>query len=260
MLHVRPAIGLALFLMLVLSYPSINRAEDIDEVASSERTAGKDDNKRYFLIGPHEDDEAPEEGFGLIIVMPGGDGSEEFHPFVKRIFLHSVPRGYLAAQPVAVQWSPNQPIVWPTAKNRVPRMKFTTEEFVDAVIDDVAGKHKLDPRRTFTLSWSSSGPAAYATSLTSKKVTGSFIAMSVFVPKFQPPLSAANGRAYYLYHSPADNICPFRMAQQAEKELAREGAEVELTTYDGGHGWRSRNLYGDIREGVEWLEEQTDDE
>ena len=90
----------------------------------------------------------------------------------------------MLAQPVAVKWNERQQIVWPTGKNRVEGMKFSTEEFVDAVIKDVAGKHELDPERIFTLSWSSSGPAAYAVSLTSKRVTGSFIAMSVFKSDF----------------------------------------------------------------------------
>jgi predicted esterase len=122
------------------------------------------------------------------------------------------------------------------------------------VIADVAKKHKLNSKRIFTLSWSSSGPAAYAVSLQDKgSVTGSFIAMSVFNPRFLPPLKRAKGHAYYLYHSPEDRICPYRMAEQARNDLADNGAKVRLQTYEGGHGWRG-NVYGDIRRGVEWLE------
>ena len=130
---------------------------------------------------------------------------------------------------------------------------FSTEEFIDAVIEDVGGKYKLDPERVFTLTWSSSGPAAYAASLTSKKITGSFIAMSVFKPDLLPPLEKAQGHAYFLYHSPDDRVCPYRMAEQAARDLEKGGATVKLTTYEGGHGWRG-NLYDDIRAGVEWLE------
>ena len=150
-------------------------------------------------------------------------------------------------------WTEKQEIVWPTEKNRVQGMKFSTEEFVSAVIKDVAGKHKLDPRHLFTLSWSSSGPAAYAISLTNKKVTGSFIAMSVFKPELLPPLTKSKGHAYFLYHSPDDRICPFRMAEKAQETLDKEGAKVKLMTYDGGHGWRA-GLYDHMREGLEWLE------
>src|SRR5207302_10606007 len=133
---------------------------------------------------------------------------------------------------------PGQPIVWPTKTNPVTGMKFSTEEFITAVIEDVAKKHQLDRTRVFTLSWSSSGPAAYATSLQEKRsVTGSLIAMSVFNPKFLPLLTGAKGHAYYLYHSPQDRVCPYRLAEQAMASLAENGAKVRPVTYEGGHGW-----------------------
>jgi predicted esterase len=227
--------------------------DDVADVASQDLRAGKDEQKRYFLIEPPKDAKAPKKGYGLLVVLPGGDGSADFHPFIKRIYKNSVPEGYLLAQPVAVKWTEDQEIIWPTNKNRVEGMKFSTEEFIDAVIKDVAGKYKLDPERAFTLTWSSSGPAAYAASLSSSKITGSFIAMSVFKPDLLPPLEKAKGHAYFLYHSPDDDVCPFEMAEQAAKELEKGGATVKLATYEGGHGWKG-NLYDDIREGVEWLE------
>jgi predicted esterase len=227
--------------------------DDVADIISQDLRIGKDEHKRYFLIEPGKGAKAPEKGYGLLVVLPGGDGSADFHPFVKRIFKNAVPEGYLLAQPVAVKWAENQEIVWPTDKNRVEGMKFSTEQLIDAVIKDVAGKHKLNPERAFTLTWSSSGPAAYAASLSSDKIAGSFIAMSVFKPDFMPPLAKAKGRAYFLYHSPDDQICPFRMAEQAAKNLKKNGAAVKLTTYDGGHGWKG-NLYANIRDGIEWLE------
>lgn len=225
------------------------------DVPSRDLKVGKDENKHYFLIGPAKDAKAPKDGFGLVIIMPGGPGSAEFHSFVKRIFKTAIPDGYIVAQPVAVKWTKDQELVWPTAgtKKDVKDAKFTTEEFVEAVIDDVAAKNKVDPRRVFTLSWSSSGPAAYAISLTSKKVSGSLVAMSVFQPDRLPDLTAAKGHPYYLYHSRDDRVCPYRMAEQAEKELTKAGAKVKLVEYEGGHGWRGP-LYDDIRGGIEWLE------
>jgi predicted esterase len=229
--------------------------DDIKDVKSQDQRAGKDEQKRYFLIGPAKDAKAPAGGFGLIVVMPGGPGSADFHPFVKRIFKNSVPPGYLVAQPVAVKWNAKQEVVWPTAKDKdkIDGLKFTTEQFVDAVIDDVAAKHKLDPARVFTLSWSSSGPAAYPISLTNPKVRGSFVAMSVFRPDWFPPLDRAKGHAYFLYHSPDDPVCPYRMAKQAADELGKNGAKVTLKDYAGGHGWRA-GLFDHIREGIVWLE------
>jgi predicted esterase len=237
----------------LLTGPRLAAQDDVADVVSQDLRAGKDKHKRYFLIKPPKSVKAPNKGYGLLVVLPGGDGSADFHPFIKRISKNAVPGGYVLAQPVAVKWTPEQEIVWPTDKNRAPGMKFSTEEFVEAVIRDVRGRVKVDPERTFTLTWSSSGPAAYAASLRSKKIAGSFIAMSVFKPDLLPPLKKARGHAYFLYHSPDDRVCPFRMAEQAARELKKSGATVKLATYEGGHGWRG-NLYGNIREGIEWLE------
>ena len=241
------------FLMTCTLFSWASAQDDIADVTSHELTVGGDQQQRYFLIGPAKDAEQPAGGYGLVVIMPGGDGSADFHPFVKRIFKHAMPEGYIVAQPVAAKWSDDQQIVWPTNETKTAEMTFSTERFVAAVIDDVAGQHKLDERRIFTLSWSSSGPAAYAISLTSKKVRGSLVAMSVFRPKYLPPLENAGGHRYFIYHSPDDRVCPFRMAQQAAAQLAEAGAATKLVTYDGGHGWRG-NLYADIRSGIEWLE------
>jgi predicted esterase len=105
----------------------------------------------------------------------------------------------------------------------------------------------------FTLSWSSSGPAAYPISLTSKKVTGSFVAMSVFRPDWFPPLTGAMGKPYYIYHSPDDETCPFKMAEAAKEKLTEHGAVVSLKTYDGGHGWTG-DWAKDVKDGFLWLE------
>lgn len=233
--------------------PRLPAQDDVADVPSRERKAGDDERKKYFLVGAAPDAQPPEPGYGLVIVLPGGDGSAEFHPFVKRIYKYAVPEGYLLAQPVAVQWTPKQPIVWPTGQDKTSGRKFTTEEFVSAVIDDVGRDYRLDPNRIVTLSWSSGGPAAYATALAEPRITGSFVAMSVFKPEQLPSLDAAKDRAFFLYHSPDDRVCPYRFVERARKDLAAKGAKVELKTYDGGHGWRG-DVFADIREGLEWLE------
>src|SRR5262249_58770221 len=120
--------------------------------------AGKDERKRYFLIEPPRGVKAPKKGYGLLVVLPGGGGGADFHPFVKRIYKNAVPEGYVLAQPVAVKWTEKQQIVWPTDKNRVEGMKFSTEECVEAVIQAVTGKYKLDPERGCRRPWGSSGP------------------------------------------------------------------------------------------------------
>jgi len=100
-----------------------------------------------------------------------------------------------------------------------------TEDFILAGIKAVAEKHKLDPRRIFTFSWSSGGWAAWHASFL-KEIRGSFIAMAVFYPEQLPPLAQARGRAYHLYHSPEDDVCKFPMAEAARDALTRNGALV----------------------------------
>jgi predicted esterase len=245
-----------LVLLLVLLSPHLRAADEKPAIPSQDLRAGKDANKRYFLLGPRKGAKAPKAGFGLVLVLPGGAGKADFAPFVRRLARDAIPPGYLVAQLVAVKWNDEQEVTWPTARNRVKKMKFTTEQFVKAVIDDVGARHKIDPKKVFTLSWSSGGPAAYAVALSVPKVTGSFIAMSVFVPARLPPLKKAKGHAFYLYHSPEDRVCRYFFARKAVKDLGGAGAAVELATYEGGHGWRSADIDGDVRKGIRWLEKK----
>jgi predicted esterase len=251
MLFLHKSVWLAM-LILIANISTLVAQDDVADVKSQDIRIGNDEHQRYFLIGPNAEEKAPAKGYGLIVVLPGGDGSADFNPFVKRIFKFATPKGYLLAQPVAVMWTKNQPVTWPTAKSTVAGKKFSTEEFVDAVIDDVAKHEKINPKHVFTLSWSSGGPAAYAISTSNGKVTGSFIAMSIFHPS-ELTMANAKGHAYYLYHSPDDHTCPFRMSEEAVKALEAEGAKVTLTKYDGGHGWHG-DVFGDISAGFDWLE------
>jgi predicted esterase len=234
-----------------------SQSDDVADVPSEERFADGDTNKLSLLIDrPKTTGNKTRQP--LLLVLPGGDGGRAFHPFVKRIFKNALPEGYLVAQPVAPKWDEKQfaQLVWPTETSRYPAMKFSTEEFVNAVVADIEKDHPLDSRRIFTLSWSSGGPAGYATSLhPGTRVTGSVIAMSVFKPDQLPEIHAAKAHAYYLLHSPEDFI-PMRMPEMARDTLASNGAKVHLQTYPGGHGWHG-DVYGMIGDGVRWLEQQT---
>jgi predicted esterase len=236
----------------------VNRSDDIADINSADLRVGDDEKKRFFLIGPKQGVTPPPDGFRLLLVMPGGPGTADFLPFVKRIYKHALPDQYLVAQLVAVKWVPDQEVVWPTKMNSVTEQKFSTEEFLAGVIESVKAKHKLDSRHIFSLSWSSSGPAAYSASLVEKSpITGSYVAMSVFKPNLLPPLENAKGHRYYLRHSPEDRVCPYHMAEQARDALKEKGAKVQLSTYAGGHGWRG-DVFGNIRQGITWLENPTE--
>jgi predicted esterase/tRNA A-37 threonylcarbamoyl transferase component Bud32 len=237
--------------------PDEGRAVDPMDLPIEEWFAAGDTNKLYFLIGPTNAAVASKNGFRLLVILPGGAGGRDFQPFIKRIHQNALPTGYLVAQMVAPKWDDKQfaQIVWPTDRNPYPTMKFSTEAFVSAVILEIEKHHKVDGRCIFTLSWSSGGPAAYAVSLApGTRVSGSFVAMSVFRPEDLPNLTFAKGRAYYLLHSPQDFI-PIAMAEKARDMLGFNGATVHLQTYEGGHGWHG-DVFGKIRAGIEWLENE----
>jgi hypothetical protein len=227
---------------------------DIADMKVQDLRAAGDEQKRYFVI--HRAAEPPKQGWRTLFILPGGNGSADFRPFVTRIAKNAVPENYLVVQLVAPVWNPKQAqeIVWPIKGKEVPGMKFTTPEFFLAVRAELAKAHKLDPRYSFTLTWSSSGPSGYHFSLMPKSgVTGSFVAMSVFKPGQLPSLQSAKGHPYFIYHSPQDFI-PLAQAESARDALKKAGATVELQTYEGGHGWKG-DVFGNIRKGIEWLEQ-----
>jgi len=227
---------------------------DVGNVPAERVYVEGNEKMEYFLIGIDKEKPVPESGYHLVVVLPGSDGSADFHPFVRRIWKYAMDESnFIIAQPIAIRWTPNQQIIWATEMNRVDKQEFSTELFVESVIADVANRVKIDLKYVFTLSWSSGGPAAYAVALQEKTaITGSYIVMSVFNPQYLPPLENAKGRAFAIQHSPEDRVCPFRMAKDAEEQLTKHGAQVKFMEYPGGHGWHG-NVYGLIRENLDWL-------
>lgn len=230
--------------------------QTVQETPVEDLRIDDDENKHYFLIGPKAEAKPPTDGYRLLVVLPGGDGSAHFHPFVKRIFENALRDGYILAQAVAPKWSDDKNrIVWPTKKLRGKKMKFPTETFIAEIIKDVQGRHTIDAKHIYLLGWSSGGPPCYAIAIDRKTpVRGAFVVMSVFKPDLLPPLARGKGKSFYVLHSPQDFI-QMRFPEAAVKKLAEKGAKTKLETYSGGHAWPS-DVYGKIRAGIEWLEQQ----
>ncbi|WP_428305645.1 alpha/beta hydrolase [Lacipirellula sp.] len=209
----------------------------------------KDDESGEYYFLPAKDKPA-----GLLVVLPGGDGSAEFHPFVKNIHAHGLGGKYAVAHLVSKRWRPNQQITWPTHRTRTPGMKFTTEEFIAAAVTDAAKRQVVDPQNVYLLGWSSGGPPCYASLLQKESpASGAFVAMSIFRKDDYAAAANAAERSFYIYHSPEDEVCLPRMAHEAKDTLSAAGAKTTLVEYAGGHGWHG-DMLGSIREGVEWLE------
>jgi predicted esterase len=239
-----------------LSDPDNPDVDDIIDVPAERLHVEGNTKMRYFLIGVDKNKPVPDLGYKILIVMPGGNGSAEFHPFIRRIWKYALDNNnFIVAQPIAVVWNSNQKIVWLTEKNKMEGQEFSTEQFIESIINDVSKRVKINPKHINTLSWSSSGMAGYAVALQEKTaVTGSYIVMSVFKPNQLPLLENAQGRFFAIQHSPEDRICPFRMAKDAEKQLTEHGAKVKFTESPNGHGW-SGNVFGLIRENINWLQQ-----
>jgi predicted esterase len=237
-------------LFLVILFFAANRIlaqEDVADVPSERIKLAK--KQIYFLIGA---DAKAQELRPLLLVLPGGDGSEEFNPFIKRIWKNAAP-DYVVAQLVAVGTDDPKNIIWPTATVRHVKQNFTTESFIADVVKDVSKRVKIDPQRVYALGWSSGGPPLYAAAATeSSPVKGHFVAMSVFRANMIGRPAVAKTRRFYIYHSREDRVCPFKMAEEAKTQLEKMGAEVKFVEYAGGHGWQG-DMFGDIRKGVDWL-------
>jgi predicted esterase len=231
-------------------------AEPVPEV----RTIDGDEQKRWVLHAPPAGTPAPQEGWRLLVVMPGGDGGVDFRAFVGRIREQALDERWLVAQIVAPVWAEEQAerLVWPTKRNPWPMMRFACEELFHDALAAVEAEHQLDPRYLFTLAWSSSGMLAYTLALDKEsRVTGTFVAMSVYKPDLLPSLKYAKNRAFHLLHSPEDFI-PIAQAEDARDDLEKKKAVVELATYAGGHGWKG-DMYGMLRTGFARLERHAAD-
>jgi predicted esterase/HEAT repeat protein len=238
---------------MVMAAPAADAADA--PVPVEDLRAGGDESMRFFLIGPRAKT-APKEGYRLLLVLPGGDGSADFADFVKSIATDAVSKQYLVAQLVATHWAKSEENVWPIEADRAMKPPVTAEAFVDAVVADVAKRHKVDPRHIYALGWSSGGPAVYAAAMRKQTpITGAFVAMSVYKPAELPPAKNAKGRPFYILHSPQDFI-RMTFPENARKQLIAAGAKVKLETYQGGHGWPGDRL-GLIRTGIKWLESET---
>ena len=235
-----------------------NPPPEVQENISVERCyAGGNSKQQYFLMRQRKPAQ-PADKYGLVIIVPGGPGTVEFLPFCANVLTAvAIPDDFFVAQLVAPQWrSGDDRVVWPSHIFPDDKAAFTTEAFLAAVIDDVETKQPIDERFVFTLGWSSSGHVLYAASTRVPKVRGSVIAMSRFFPNRSVETDKLTGRAYYLYHSPDDTVCPFSEAELAVKTLKEHGAEAKLISYKGGHGWVPFTFYGDrIKEGILWLKD-----
>jgi predicted esterase len=224
-------------------------ADDVKDIPSRAFLVGGDARKRYFVSGDLSDGKPKK----VLIVMPGGAGSPDFHPFVKRIQKNCLDGGWIVAEPIAPVWSQDENrVVWPCVGVPYASAAFTTESFIDGILDDLPAETKAPISEVYMLGWSSSGPAIYSYAAHGgHQIAGSFIAMSIFNPGLFGSTTDLKTKRFYLLHSPQDFI-PIAQAKDGEATLTRMKVPVHLATYEGGHGWHGP-VYDEIADGLKFL-------
>ena len=225
-------------------------SDDVKDIPDQSYFLGGDQMKRYLVSGKIDPDKTQD----LLIVMPGGTGDAEFHPFVKRIFKHELDGNWLLAQPIAPNWDDKDDrVVWPAINNPYDPAKFMMEGFIDGMIDEMGGKGHAKIGKIYMLAWSSSGPAVYSYLANGKHdIAGAFIAMSIFNRDLIKGTGVLHTKRIFLLHSPDDQVIPIQQAEAARDEFARRGIDAKLETYPGGHGW-SGPVWQLIDEGFAFL-------
>lgn len=239
------------------------RAEADREMSEAEealersiRLVDDDPRKRWILHAPL-DEQAPPDGYGLLLVFPGGDGSPDFAHFVAEGIRARAGGDFAVVQMIAppIPEGDDGAVVWPQELLRDDRVDFTIEPVVDSVLAAVREELPIDPERIFTLGWSSGGPPAYAVALREgSPVRGGLVVMSVYKPDLLPARDNAAGRSFYILHSPQDFI-PMRFPESAADDLKAHGARVRLETYEGGHGWVG-DATDHISRALRWLDDR----
>ena len=218
----------------------------------TEHRIRNDEHLRYRVFAP----KAETDEHRLVVFLPGGDGSDAFTPWLLNIYRNALPEEFLAVQLIAPKWTTDQQVVWPTKKTPARKMGEPVEKFFETVVRKVSKTHKIAKGEIYTFSWSSGGVPAFLIAAEKRgDVRGSFVSMAVYRDGWVPKnLKKVRGQRFFLYHSPEDKVTPFSSAEGGKTALEKNGAEVRLETYSGGHGWRlGAGHFPDIRRGMEWL-------
>ncbi|QDU32643.1 Regulatory protein BlaR1 [Poriferisphaera corsica] len=244
-------------------YKTPTDVEDVADIIASKITLDRNRKQSYILMD-HADtsDQTKAAPRPLLLILPGGDGSEDFHFFCRRLYKFAALKAdpaFIAAQPIAPVWNPQQAkkVVWPNRYHKIQGVRIPTEIIIENIINDIASNHNIDRSRVIALGWSSAGPAVYDLTLQpNSPITGSFAAMSVFKPTPQQ-LHYAKNKPIFIYHGSKDTLIDIDLALEAESQLKSKGANVQLKTYNGPHGWFHPGLYSNTANGLKWLFEQS---
>jgi len=244
-------------LSATLALPLLVSHGAAQEQATPERRLVEDDARRaYYLLLP--EDTGPRRSLHLVLTMPGGSGqAADFLPWLTRV-RDGLGDDFALAALSAPEWSADQTerVVWITDywRGKFPEAKFSTEEFLRDVLDDVKRRKEFRVESVLLFGWSSSGPAVYAASSESKvPYDGYLVLSSVFKADQLHGLSKVKKRRYYLLQGEEDTVTRLSFAEEAQGTLTRKKAVVHLEAFPGGHGFAMPDPFGSLKRGFEWL-------
>ncbi len=124
----------------VNSEPSWEIPPDLADVPALDLRIADDEKKRYFLIGNVESPSPKKAGRRVLVVMPGGDGSAAFSPFIRRIYPKDIKRrmGDRANRCSEMGERPKRCLAHEISPFSTAR--FSTEQLFDEVMADVAAR------------------------------------------------------------------------------------------------------------------------
>lgn len=208
-----------------------------------------------ILTVPHPEAEAPDAGWGLVVVLPGGDGSDALQPIVTDLARQAMPPGYLVAQLVAPKGAEDADVIWPTADSLPEAAEFSAESFVRAAVEYLGERYPLNEQRIFGLGWGSGGEAMAAAAAAERSpLRGAMIAVNTFDPKRQSPPTPLHEKAFFLLPETGD-AGSTSAAAAARDWLTAAGAHVRLDPGAPGRDCKGRLRDAAFR-GIRWLEEQ----
>jgi predicted esterase len=233
----RMRIAALALVLAVLPGAAALRAQD----PPRERTIAALPKSCWFLLPPRTPPK-PSTKLGLLVVLPGGNATKEFLPFVQNGLFAQAPDDFAGVMLAAVKWREDQHTIWPTAVGDTTGALYTTEQYVRAVLAEVDKEHPIDPARRVVVAWSSSGPAIHPLmAAKDSPFQRAYIAMAVW-PQHLEDLAAVEGRRYVLDQSPDDQVTIFQHVRDAHAALSRAGAQVRVSVYTGEHGWGEQPL------------------
>jgi predicted esterase len=242
--------------------PAAGEAALLGNVAPSmkaeKRHIAGNDREQVFVLR-HASHSGPGKGLGLI--LPGGPGSADFLPFCANVLAQrAFPEDWLVVELVAPQWRPpsDSVTIWPSKLFPDPKAKFTTEEFIGAVLKELLGREVAKDAPIVALGWSSSGHAVYSALMKFPEIRGAMLAGARCQETWFRPRTAIKGKAVFFYHSPEDAVCPILDAEQGAEFLPKAGAHAKLVKFPGGHGWPAGPDHAAaLRDGLTWILETT---